>query len=208
MESNKSENDALKLCAEEAEALFLKRACRFVRNDGVIDEQERAELERLAENSGIDAIRMEMLIEEAYAWYEKEVGTIEAKQFSEEEYAEASEKYTPKSEASTRDEADDLLGKEEVLNHRMKKGPLAKFFDDFRLAFAFLKDWSCGRYREVPWRTIAMLCGALLYVLSPIDLIPDFIPGIGLLDDAAVFGAMLAAIHEDLQDYKAWRDRK
>lgn len=53
-----------------------------------------------------------------------------------------------------------------------------------------------------------MLCGALLYVLSPIDLIPDFIPGIGLLDDAAVFGAMLAAIHEDLQDYKAWRDRK
>ena len=40
-----------------------------------------------------------------------------------------------------------------------------------------------GFDRSVPWETKTALGGGLLYILSPIDGIPDFIPVLGLLDD-------------------------
>lgn len=48
------------------ETLFLKRARRYVSNDGEIDDKERADLEALAEKLGIDDVRMEELIEVAF----------------------------------------------------------------------------------------------------------------------------------------------
>ena len=48
------------------EALFLKRARRFAKNDGEIDEKEQAQLEKLAEELGIPRLRMEELIEDAF----------------------------------------------------------------------------------------------------------------------------------------------
>lgn len=52
----------------------------------------------------------------------------------------------------------------------------------------------------VPTSTKAMLAGALLYFLSPIDLIPDFIAGIGYLDDAAVVTSALKAAQTMITD--------
>jgi uncharacterized membrane protein YkvA (DUF1232 family) len=57
----------------------------------------------------------------------------------------------------------------------------------------------------VPYRTVAVIAAALLYVLNPFDLIPDAIPGVGLLDDATVVGFALAMVEQDLEDYKAWK---
>ena len=48
------------------EALFLKRARRFAKNDGEIDEKEQAQLEKLAEELGIPRLRMEELIKDAF----------------------------------------------------------------------------------------------------------------------------------------------
>jgi uncharacterized membrane protein YkvA (DUF1232 family) len=45
----------------------------------------------------------------------------------------------------------------------------------------------------------------LLYVLDSFDLIPDFIPGLGQIDDAAVFAACLLLVRKDLQKYKKWK---
>ncbi|MDR9458483.1 MAG: DUF1232 domain-containing protein, partial [Salegentibacter sp.] len=52
---------------------------------------------------------------------------------------------------------------------------------------------------------ISSVGGALLYVLSPIDLIPDFLPFVGYLDDAAVFAALLKYVRLDLQKYRDWK---
>ena len=49
-----------------------------------------------------------------------------------------------------------------------------------------------------------MVTLTLVYVFSPLDLIPDYIPGVGLLDDASIVGLCIAAIKSDLEAFKAW----
>jgi uncharacterized membrane protein YkvA (DUF1232 family) len=107
----------------------------------------------------------------------------------------------------TEDDIADVLNREEAILGKAH-GPLAEFVQDIKLLFAVIKDYASGTYREIPFTTIAGIVGALLYVFSPIDLIPDFIPGLGLVDDAAVVAALLACIHADLQSYKDWKTMK
>ncbi|MGY5850041.1 YkvA family protein [Salegentibacter sp. F14] len=82
---------------------------------------------------------------------------------------------------------------------------LNEYYRDFVDLFTLLQDWYKGRYKDVPWLVISSVGGALLYVLSPIDLIPDFVPFVGYLDDAAVFAALLKYVRLDLQKYRDWK---
>ena len=54
--------------------------------------------------------------------------------------------------------------------------------------------------------TIIAVISALTYWISPFDIFPDSIPGIGYIDDAAVISACLKFIGTDLADYKKWRE--
>ena len=82
---------------------------------------------------------------------------------------------------------------------------LAKYCNDLCEIFELLRDRVAGVYKETPWKTIAALTGALIYVLSPIDLILDFIPFIGFLDDAVVIGLAIKLAQPDLEKYRAWK---
>lgn len=62
----------------------------------------------------------------------------------------------------------------------MKKGPVAKIWDKV----LFL--WEKAKSPEVPLRLKLTIIGALLYLILPLDVIPDALPGIGLIDDASV----------------------
>lgn len=84
-------------------------------------------------------------------------------------------------------------------------GPLGRFIDDLSLLFSIVKDYWSGDYREVPYWAIAAIVFALLYVLDPIDIIPDVIPVIGHLDDAAVVALCLVMVEQQLHDYKKWK---
>jgi uncharacterized membrane protein YkvA (DUF1232 family) len=72
------------------------------------------------------------------------------------------------------------------------------------LAYECVRDVVRGDYR-LPWRTVAALSTALAYFLVPIDLVPDFIPLAGFIDDAAVFGLVFGAAETDLRRYCDWR---
>lgn len=102
-----------------------------------------------------------------------------------------------------------VVEKADAIEHRLHRGgPLTRFLDDGRLLLALVKDYWQNEYREVPYWTLAAIAFALLYVLNPFDLIPDALPGIGLLDDAAVLSACLLLVEQDLHEYKAWRTRR
>jgi uncharacterized membrane protein YkvA (DUF1232 family) len=64
-------------------------------------------------------------------------------------------------------------------------------------------------YTEVPWQTLMLAAAALIYFVSPIDGISDFLPVIGFTDDAAVILAIWSAVSGDVDRFLAWEtDRK
>ncbi len=68
---------------------------------------------------------------------------------------------------------------------------------DLMVLYRMLKAWTTGDYREIPWKTIVMALAAI-YFLNPLDLVPDFILGIGYLDDAVVLGFVMNSIRKDV----------
>ena len=107
----------------------------------------------------------------------------------------------------TEKDVEEVLRRQEEIEKKLK-GPLGRFLEDVKDFFSLLKDFFSGEYRDVPWFTIAAITAALLYVLNPLDLIPDFIPIIGQVDDALVISICLYLVEEDLVKYKEWRRQR
>ena len=95
-----------------------------------------------------------------------------------------------------------------MANDEKWKLSVLQFLDNMRLLFLMLKDWWRGAYRQLPWWCIGVLIFTLLYVLSPIDLIPDWIPVIGLLDDVTLMYLCYKVIEGEIEKYKRWRNRE
>jgi uncharacterized membrane protein YkvA (DUF1232 family) len=95
---------------------------------------------------------------------------------------------------------------EEIQKKFRSRGPLQRFIDDGKLLVAAVRDYWAGRYRRMPWGTVAAVAFTLLYVLNPLDLVPDVLPIIGEVDDAAVVAACLFLLEIDLLQYKQWKD--
>lgn len=124
--------------------------------------------------------------------------------FSEEDIKE---EHSRRTENFEKEDVKKVIDKEEsILNKFESKGKLKRYLDDAMLLFSLVKDYANGAYRDIPFNIIAAAGAALLYVLSPIDLIPDFIPVLGYLDDAAVIAFCLNLMEKDLATYKLWKD--
>jgi uncharacterized membrane protein YkvA (DUF1232 family) len=84
-----------------------------------------------------------------------------------------------------------------------------KFFglwNDIKTMLAMLMDYISGRYVTLPLKTIIAMIGAILYFVSPIDFIPDFIPFVGYIDDFFVVVLAIDLVRDDLKAYRAWQD--
>ncbi len=109
----------------------------------------------------------------------------------------------------TKDDLAVLLERQKAIESKVKgSGRLSRFSTDIRLMFALVRDYWRGEYRDIPWKSIAAIAGALLYVLNPLDLIPDVILLIGFLDDAGVVALCLKLVESDLHRYAAWREHR
>lgn len=121
----------------------------------------------------------------------------------------AEEQLKKNAEKINEDDLKKVLEKRDEIEEKFKSnGPLGRFVADLKLLFSIIQDYIKGDYREVPFWTIAAIAAALLYVLSPIDLIPDVIPGIGYIDDALVVAVCLAMVEQDLHNYKDWKKKQ
>jgi len=86
------------------------------------------------------------------------------------------------------------------------KASSASILQDVKLILDFLQDYGSGKYTNTPWKAIASFTVAIAYLISPFDILPDFLIGVGLLDDIFLVGLTLRMFHSELEKYKQWRD--
>jgi uncharacterized membrane protein YkvA (DUF1232 family) len=85
-----------------------------------------------------------------------------------------------------------------------------KFKQLFAVALTLVRmvrSYITGDYREISASTIISGLAVLLYVLSPIDLVPDFIPVVGFLDDLSLISWFVGKFHVELVRYRDWESR-
>lgn len=122
--------------------------------------------------------------------------------------AEALEKTKSKAEVYTRD----AMKAKKLLEDAVKKangfeenqGHLGEVWSYLTALFRLLKAYVRGNYRDIPWSSIVLVTGGIIYFVSPFDIIPDPLPGIGYIDDAAIIAFVVAQIKADLDNFLTW----
>lgn len=95
---------------------------------------------------------------------------------------------------------------EEIEKSFLGRGPFGEFVEEIILGLALVKDFATRRYRKVPFWVIGALVIMYLYVMNPIDIIPDFIIGLGQVDDLLVIALCLSMVRQEIAHYKVWRE--
>lgn len=92
-------------------------------------------------------------------------------------------------------------GGKAILNRKNRK----KCIQHITIFFQMLRDWRNGDYPRSQVKTLLLLTAAILYIVMPLDIIPDVILGLGFIDDAAVLGLIWTLIKKELSQYEKWR---
>jgi uncharacterized membrane protein YkvA (DUF1232 family) len=85
-------------------------------------------------------------------------------------------------------------------------------FDSIRVKIvtigSLLKSYATGEYRDIELKNLVILIASLVYFISPIDLMPDFLPFIGYADDIALLTYVLGSMSEELEKFELWEMNK
>jgi uncharacterized membrane protein YkvA (DUF1232 family) len=97
----------------------------------------------------------------------------------------------------------ELLGRRGRVSDTLRRVPrrMRKVVNQTELVLELIDDFRDGTYREVPWHSVAIASAGLLYSVSPADVIPEFIPLLGSLDDLALMAVATRAIEKELRAY-------
>lgn len=126
----------------------------------------------------------------------------------EKKYGEGYKKYEPNAKAYLNSpEKTETLLRDARRKADEKKGSLTDVWDKLQLLFQLTQSWRIGEYRKIPKGSIiSIIAAAFIYFVSPIDLVPDFLVGFGIIDDAAVIGFVIKQISKDLEKYRLWKE--
>lgn len=91
-----------------------------------------------------------------------------------------------------------------TLRNYMKAGGLKKVRKDLVLLTDYVSDIIHGRYHEYNKSSIILALAGLIYVVSPLDVVPDFLP-LGFLDDITIITWSIAKIAGELSKYSQWK---
>lgn len=89
---------------------------------------------------------------------------------------------------------------------KAKQAKLKGVWTDVQTLFRLLKAWQKRSYTKVPWKTIIYILAALIYFINPFDVVPDFIPGLGLIDDLSVLTFVINSVKSDIEAFKKWEN--
>lgn len=99
----------------------------------------------------------------------------------------------------------------EIYNQATSRGEyktLAEFGSKFQAAFRMAKLTLSGEYTGIPKGQLLMELGALVYLISPIDLIPDALPFFGFVDDAALMLWLVRNIADQVDKFEVWEQAR
>jgi uncharacterized membrane protein YkvA (DUF1232 family) len=117
------------------------------------------------------------------------------------ELAREAEDVTPASVGARAEEAGRFLSRPPWWARRAPTALRTKL----RLLWMVLTDYANGSYRKLPWRAVAALVAAAVYVVSPFDLIPDFLGPLGFTDDLLVVALTWGLVKRELRTYCEWK---
>lgn len=83
------------------------------------------------------------------------------------------------------------------------KGAFLELIDNVKLLYSLLTD----KRWNLAWKTKAIILGALIYFISPADMLPDFIPFLGYIDDTAVLAAVMKMLMSEIDEYREFRKK-
>jgi len=100
-----------------------------------------------------------------------------------------------------------LQSSRKMVFRKLKEIPdrLQLLTNQVRLLLELVDDFWAGEYREVPWHSLAVAVGAVLYFVSPSDIIPDYLPAIGHVDDLLILGLAIRLLKKDLIAYARFK---
>ena len=107
--------------------------------------------------------------------------------------------------------AEKILNDASKIEQLLDKLNLKKIEDEFSkllIMTDMVKDYIKKKYTKVPKRSILSIVSAIIYFVNPFDLIPDFLPGVGQVDDLSIVLVCWKMISKDIDDYLAWKERE
>lgn len=115
--------------------------------------------------------------------------------------------------ASLEDKANEIISDEEQFDAFLLKAEnslelipiVGTYLSDVPLLISLIKAYKKKEYTEPPISTIIAIVAVLIYVVVPTDLIPDYIPYAGFLDDASAVAFVVEKTNKDLEAYKKWQ---
>ena len=82
---------------------------------------------------------------------------------------------------------------------------LLKVKDHLVLMRDYLSDIATGKYKEYDGKKLIIIVAAIIYVVTPIDFLPDFIPP-GWIDDVSIVAWAIKEASEELERYKNYKE--
>lgn len=106
------------------------------------------------------------------------------------------------------DDYEQAINRKDELFAKINHPNWRKYREKVMLLFNMLKDVKQKHYTKTPWKTLASAIFTILYIINPLDIVPDFIPFVGYLDDITVLTFVLKMISDDLADYESWKSNQ
>ena len=95
---------------------------------------------------------------------------------------------------------EDAIGKINVI----PRGPFGETWPYLLAMIRVVRDYQRAEYRDIPAANLLIIIAAIIYFVSPFDVIPDWIPVLGHIDDAFVVTLALKSVRGDLDTFMAW----
>ncbi|WP_019941844.1 YkvA family protein [Dyadobacter beijingensis] len=95
----------------------------------------------------------------------------------------------------------EVIGKLQTVGVREN---LSEFQTSVLILIRMVKAYASGEYKQLPWKSLVSIVAVLIYFVSPIDLIPDFLPVIGISDDVALVVWLVKTLGDDIRKFADW----